>query len=170
MKIIRFAALLSIAMAVPAGCDEPPVPASAPKPVGRLGQIAARGELRVCSTGDYRPFTYYQPGISAWSGIDVDMADDLAHRLGVRRTMVQTSCQKAYLLPLGDTAFQNYVDQWLNLARHDGTYQRITQPWLGDRRLTGQPARFSRAAAMTAYAASSATTQTTSVARATGCS
>jgi cyclohexadienyl dehydratase len=42
-----------------------------------------------------------------------------------------THTQKAYLLPLGDTAFQNYVNRWLNLARHDGTYQRITQPWLG---------------------------------------
>ncbi len=265
MRIIRLAALLAIAMVVLGGCGEPPV-ASAPKPVGRLGEIAARGELRVCSTGDYRPFTYHQPGTSSWSGIDVDMADDLAHRLGVRRAMVQTSwknlvhdftaacdiavggvsitpdraraaffseaylddgktpivrcgnearfqtlaqinrpevrvivnpggtneqfvranlagatvvlhqdnntihreiaaghadlmitdsaeaiwqgrqdatlcavhpdqpfthSQKAYLLPLGDTAFQSYVNRWLNLARHDGTYQRITQPWLG---------------------------------------
>ncbi|MGH3685654.1 MAG: hypothetical protein ACRDRU_10560 [Pseudonocardiaceae bacterium] len=39
--------------------------------------------------------------------------------------------QKAYLLPLGDTVFQHYVNQWLNLARHDGTYARITKPWLG---------------------------------------
>ncbi|WP_394820711.1 transporter substrate-binding domain-containing protein [Pendulispora albinea] len=232
----------------------------------RLQAIAARGELRVCSTGDYRPFTYYEPAASRWSGIDVDMADDLARRLGVRRTMVRTTwkslmsdfttkcdiavggisitperakvafysdaylndgkvpitrcgdaarfgaleqinqpdvrvivnpggtneqfvrahlpkaniivypdnntihgeivagradvmitdgaearwqakqnpalcavrpqqpltfSQKAYLLPLGDTVFQSYVNQWLGGARRDGTYDRIAKPWLG---------------------------------------
>ena len=266
MRIIRRAVLLSIATVVLACCGSPPAPASAPNRGGRLAEIATRGELRVCSTGDYRPFTYYEPGTSTWSGIDVDMADDLARRLGVRRVMVQTSwknlvqdftarcdiavggvsitldrarsaffsqaylddgktpivrcgeearfqtvaqvnrpevrvvvnpggtneqfvratlagatvllhqdnntvhqeiaagradlmitdsaeavwqarqdarlcavhptqpftySQKAYLLPLGDTVFAHYVSQWLNLARHDGTYERITKPWLG---------------------------------------
>lgn len=265
MKIIRLA-LLSVTMVVLAGCASTPAPAFAPNPGGRLAEITARGELRVCSTGDYRPFTYYEPGTSTWSGIDVDMADDLARRLGVRRAMVPTSwknliqdftatcdiavggvsitldrarvaffseaylddgktpivrcgdearfqtvaqinrpevrvivnpggtneqfvrahlpgatvrlhqdnntihheitagradlmitdsveaiwqarrdarlcavhpqrpftfSQKAYLLPLGDTVFLHYVNQWLNLARHDGTYERITKPWLG---------------------------------------
>jgi hypothetical protein len=23
------------------------------------------------------------------------------------------------------------VNQWLNVARHDGPYERITKPWLG---------------------------------------
>lgn len=82
MKIIGLAGLLSIAMVVLAGCSEPPAPASAPKPVDRLGQITARGELRVRSTGDYRPFTYHQPGTSTWSGIDVDRSTHHLQRGG----------------------------------------------------------------------------------------
>lgn len=264
MKIIWFATLLSVITMALVGCSSTPAPA--PNPGGRLGVITARGDLHVCSTGDYRPFTYYEPGTATWSGIDVEMADDLARRLGVRRAMVRTSwkdlvrdftarcdiavggvsitpdraraaffseaylddgktplvrcgdearfqtvaqinrpevrvivnlggtneqfvranlraasvrlhqdnntipqelaagradlmitdsteavwqarqdarlcavhpqqpfthSQKAYLLPLGDTVFQRYVNQWLNVARRDGTYERITKPWLG---------------------------------------
>lgn len=39
--------------------------------------------------------------------------------------------QKAYLLPRGDVAFQQYVDQWLTLAQHDGSYAAAEQPWFG---------------------------------------
>src|SRR6476660_2728000 len=61
------------------------------QPLSRLDTIAEHGEVKVCSTGDYRPFTYLDPATGAWSGIDVDMAGDLAHRLGVRLTLVQTT-------------------------------------------------------------------------------
>lgn len=44
-----------------------------------LDRIAQSGELRVCSTGDYRPLTHLDGG--RWSGIDVDMAGDLAAEL-----------------------------------------------------------------------------------------
>ncbi|WP_329068255.1 transporter substrate-binding domain-containing protein [Amycolatopsis sp. NBC_01480] len=60
---------------------------------GRLGEIVARGELRVCSTGDYRPFTYLGPD-GRWSGIDVDLAADLARRLGTRLALVRTTWAK----------------------------------------------------------------------------
>ncbi|WP_394844190.1 transporter substrate-binding domain-containing protein [Pendulispora brunnea] len=261
-------AFVGVSSVLPAceGNHDAASPPSTGATTGRLQEIANRGELRVCSTGDYRPFTFYEAGTSTWSGIDVDMADDLARRLGVRRTMVHTTwknlvqdftskcdiavggisitlersklaffsdaylddgkvpitrcenesrfhtieqinrpevkvivnpggtneqfvrahlasanvivhpdnntihheiaagradlmitdsaeaqwqakknpelcavnpqkpftfSQKAYLLPLGDTAFQHYVNQWLNLTRHDGTYERIAKPWLG---------------------------------------
>ncbi|MCK2238036.1 MULTISPECIES: transporter substrate-binding domain-containing protein [unclassified Crossiella] len=232
---------------------------------GRLDLVTARGELRVCSTGDYRPFTYRAPD-GSWTGIDLDLARDLATRLGVRLKIVPTTwstllpdfrrhcdiavggisitldrarqaffskpyvrdgktpitrcehkdrfqtldridqpgvravvnpggtneqfaranlkrativlhpdnntifdeivagrvdlmmtdatetrwqakqrpelcavhpeapftfSEKAYLLPLGDVVFQQWVDQWLNLALHDGTWERISKPWLG---------------------------------------
>ncbi|SFP48767.1 cyclohexadienyl dehydratase [Amycolatopsis arida] len=247
--------------------------ASAAAPAGeqgiggsRLDRILHRGEVRVCSTGDYRPFTYRDPATGEWSGIDIDMAGDLATRLGVRLTLVQTTwgtllddlgrrcdlsvggisvtlhratrafysepylrdgktpitrcenadrlatleqidqpgvrvivnpggtneqfvgthlerativrhpdnntifaeiiagradlmitdavearwqakrlpelcavhpdepftfSEKAYLLPRGDTVLQEWVDQWLHLARNDGTYDRFARPWLG---------------------------------------
>lgn len=39
--------------------------------------------------------------------------------------------QKAYLLPLGDEVFREYVDQWLNMAKNDGTYEAAKKPWFG---------------------------------------
>lgn len=231
----------------------------------RLDVVTARGELRVCSTGDYRPFTH-RAADGSWTGIDIDLARDLAARLGVRATIVPTTwkdliadfrrrcdvamggisvtldrarkafyskpyvrdgktpitrcehkdrfqtleqidqpgvravvnpggtneqfaranlkratiivhpdnntifdeivagradlmmtdaietrwqakqrpqlcavhpeapftfSEKAYLLPLGDVVFQQWVDQWLNLALNDGTWARISKPWLG---------------------------------------
>ncbi|WP_426733292.1 transporter substrate-binding domain-containing protein [Glutamicibacter sp. 2E12] len=39
--------------------------------------------------------------------------------------------QKAYLLPLGDDEFQEYVDQWLNMAKNDGTLAAAEKPWFG---------------------------------------
>lgn len=54
-------------------------------------QVVDSGVLRVCSTGDYRPYTYLDPDTEEWSGIDVTMAQDLAEHLGVEVEMVQTS-------------------------------------------------------------------------------
>ncbi|TCP56590.1 cyclohexadienyl dehydratase [Tamaricihabitans halophyticus] len=232
----------------------------------RLDAIKDRGSVQVCSTGDYRPFTYLDPETGEWSGIDLDMAGDMAKRLGVDLEIVETTwsnlmddlgkrcdlavggvsitleraeqaffteailqdgktpitrcenvdkfqtleqidqpgvraivnpggtneefadtnlkqativrhpdnntifeeivagnadlmitdaaetkwqanehpelcsvhpeepftfSEKAYLLPRGDVIFQQWVDQWLNIARNDGTYDRFAEPWLG---------------------------------------
>jgi cyclohexadienyl dehydratase len=57
----------------------------------RLDRIIAAGVLRVGSTGDYRPFSYQDPGSLAFSGIDIEMAAALATALGVRLAIVKTS-------------------------------------------------------------------------------
>ncbi|TDD48437.1 transporter substrate-binding domain-containing protein [Saccharopolyspora elongata] len=254
------AAVVALSTACSATPVEPAKPAAS-----RLDDVVQRGELRVCSTGDYRPFTY-RDAAGAWSGIDIDMAHDLAGRLGIKATIVPTTwktlvadfnaqcdiavggvsitldrakqaffstayvvdgktpitrcenvarfqtlqqidqpgvravvnpggtneqfakqnlkqativehpdnntifqqildgkadlmmtdaaetkwqarqhpelcsvhpdqpftfSEKAYLLPKGDVVFQQYVDQWLNLALRDGTYARIAEPWIG---------------------------------------
>jgi cyclohexadienyl dehydratase len=41
-----------------------------------------------------------------------------------------TFAEKAYALPRGDEPFQEYVDQWLHLATHDGTYRKYADAWL----------------------------------------
>jgi cyclohexadienyl dehydratase len=75
-----------------AGCGHPQQPAAAPAPPDKtLDAIHQRGGLRVCSTGDYRPFTYHDPTTGAWTGIDLDMAADMAHQLGVPMTVVPTT-------------------------------------------------------------------------------
>jgi cyclohexadienyl dehydratase len=38
--------------------------------------------------------------------------------------------EKAYLVPRGDVPFQQYVDQWLHLARSTGEYQAVVDKWL----------------------------------------
>lgn len=38
--------------------------------------------------------------------------------------------EKAYMVPRGDVAFQQYVDQWLHLALSTGEYQAISDKWL----------------------------------------
>ncbi|WP_246858509.1 transporter substrate-binding domain-containing protein [Citricoccus sp. SGAir0253] len=43
-----------------------------------------------------------------------------------------TYAQKGYLLPQGDVVLKYYVDQWLSIARNDGTYEMISRPWFGD--------------------------------------
>ncbi|KQV52213.1 gamma subclass chorismate mutase AroQ [Massilia sp. Root335] len=61
----------------------------APAQAGRLDDIAARGVLRVGSTGDYKPFSYLQPG-GEFIGMDVALAGELAQALGVRLQLVPT--------------------------------------------------------------------------------
>jgi cyclohexadienyl dehydratase len=62
----------------------------ASQPVRDLQQILSGGTVRVCSTGDYRPFTYRDPR-GSWSGLDIDMADHLASRLSVKVDLVPTT-------------------------------------------------------------------------------
>lgn len=51
-------------------------------------------ELRICTTGDYKPLTYRDPATGQYSGIDIDMAGDLASQLGRQPVFVATSWPK----------------------------------------------------------------------------
>jgi cyclohexadienyl dehydratase len=55
-----------------------------------LDRILSAGTVRVCSTGDYRPFSY-RDSQGQWSGLDIDLAGDLAARLGVTLRLVPTT-------------------------------------------------------------------------------
>ena len=54
-----------------------------------LDRIRAAGVLRVGTTGDYTPFSLLQSD-GSYEGADIDMARDLAERLGVRLQFVPT--------------------------------------------------------------------------------
>jgi cyclohexadienyl dehydratase len=58
--------------------------------VSRLDDIIKAGQLRVCTTGDYKPFTY-QNADGAFEGMDIDMANSLAKSLGVQAKFVKTA-------------------------------------------------------------------------------
>ncbi|ABC37068.1 transporter substrate-binding domain-containing protein [Burkholderia thailandensis] len=59
-------------------------------PASRLDDVLARGTLRVCTTGDYKPYTYRRED-GAFEGIDIDMAASLAKSLGVKTAFVKTT-------------------------------------------------------------------------------
>lgn len=62
----------------------------APQP-SRLDLIMAAKKLRVGTTGDYLPFTWWNEEKKAFEGIDIDMARSLAQGLGVELEIVKTS-------------------------------------------------------------------------------
>jgi cyclohexadienyl dehydratase len=76
------AALLAIA---------PPVLAQGPTGGDRLEAVIESGKLRVCTTGDYKPFTFLDPTSGSYEGIDIDLAKSLAAALGVEPEFVATS-------------------------------------------------------------------------------
>ncbi|MFD7369733.1 transporter substrate-binding domain-containing protein [Nocardiopsis alba] len=82
--------LLSVSLL--AGCASPNAePSGEAADESRLDRVLDAGVIRVCTTGDYRPFTYLDPETDEFVGIDVDMARDLADDLGVEVEWVQTS-------------------------------------------------------------------------------
>lgn len=68
-----------------------PAAATAADRVDTLDAVAKAGLLKVCTTGDYKPFTYLDPAKGEYEGIDIDMAKDLAAALGVKVEFVKTS-------------------------------------------------------------------------------
>ncbi len=56
----------------------------------RLARILDTGVLRVGTTGDYAPFSFSQDG-ETYTGVDIDLARDLATGLGVELVLVATS-------------------------------------------------------------------------------
>jgi len=57
-----------------------------------LDEIIQKGFLRVGTTGDFMPFSYQlDPESTNYSGIDIELAKDLANSLGVELKLVKTS-------------------------------------------------------------------------------
>ncbi|GAB2869595.1 transporter substrate-binding domain-containing protein [Paraburkholderia jirisanensis] len=56
----------------------------------RLDEIIARGTLRACTTGDYKPYSYYRAD-GQFEGIDIDMTESLAKSLGVKTQFIKTT-------------------------------------------------------------------------------
>jgi cyclohexadienyl dehydratase len=93
VTVIRVVNMIALAamLVLTAGCGSTTTPSPKVMPAsGGLSEVLQRGTVRVCSTGDYRPFTYRDPA-GTWSGLDIDMANDMAGRLGVRVVLVPTT-------------------------------------------------------------------------------
>jgi cyclohexadienyl dehydratase len=59
----------------------------------RLDDVIKRGALRVCTPGDYKPFSLAKPD-GSFEGIDVDLVQAMAKSLGVEAKFVKTSWPK----------------------------------------------------------------------------
>lgn len=64
---------------------------SAEEPLSRLDTILERGYLRVGTTGDFKPFTYFNPETKMFEGIDIDAAKSMGEALGVEIRWVKTT-------------------------------------------------------------------------------
>ncbi len=88
---IASSALAGALLAGMAGCAQnPAAPQNEAKATSRLDEILARGTLRACTTGDYKPYSYYRPD-GQFEGIDIDMTQSLAKSLGVKAEFVKTT-------------------------------------------------------------------------------
>ncbi|SBS70640.1 Cyclohexadienyl dehydratase (Includes: Prephenate dehydratase; Arogenate dehydratase) [uncultured Mycobacterium sp.] len=62
---------------------------------GSVAPLATAGgdpaALKICTTGDYPPLTYRDPATGQYSGVDIDMATDLAAHLGRPPVFVTTT-------------------------------------------------------------------------------
>lgn len=89
------ACLLAVTAAAPAVSDAPAARGSAtPAARGKasaLDTVPRRGVLRVCTTGDYRPFSHRDPKTGTYSGVDIKMAEDLAKSLDATPRYVATT-------------------------------------------------------------------------------
>lgn len=63
---------------------------SAPLNPSTLDTVQKAGVLRICTPGDYKPFSFEQPG-AAFEGIDVDLMASLTSSLGVKPQWIKTS-------------------------------------------------------------------------------
>ena len=82
-------ALVAANLAAAVRAAEPPA-ARASASSSRLDEILARGELRVGTTGDYKPFSQ-RVADGGFIGLDISLAADLAKTLGVRLQLVPTT-------------------------------------------------------------------------------
>ncbi len=75
-------ALISMLSLSPALAQSPPA--------SRLDEVAKAGTLRVCTPGDYKPFSFLRPD-GSYEGLDIDLVDAAAKALGVKVEMVKTA-------------------------------------------------------------------------------
>ena len=83
--MVRTIVIALVALAIAA-----PVALAQGLPASRLDDIVKAGKLRVCTPGDYKPFSYARPE-GGYEGLDIDLVQAAAKALGVEVEMVKTA-------------------------------------------------------------------------------
>ena len=86
-KITRMAAAC---LSVLAALLAPSLASAQAAAVSSLDAVQQAGVLRICTPGDYKPFSFQKPD-GAFEGIDVDLMASLTKSLGVKSEWVKTS-------------------------------------------------------------------------------
>src|SRR6516162_1877197 len=68
----------------------PVAPASAQTTPSRLDEVTKNGKIRVCTPGDYKPFSLQRPD-GGFEGLDIDLVQSAAKSLGVEVEMIKTA-------------------------------------------------------------------------------
>ncbi len=82
--------LLAVTAAAPASPDAGARP-ERHHPGSLLDAVPRKGVLKVCTTGDYAPFTKLDPADKTYSGVDIEMVRDLAKSLGAKPKFTATT-------------------------------------------------------------------------------
>src|SRR3990172_3143565 len=80
--VLVFVAVLSL---VAAACaeEEEPTPGGAGEETGLLAQVLDAGVIRISTDPAYPPQSFLNPDTNEWEGFDIDVAEEIAKRLGV---------------------------------------------------------------------------------------
>jgi polar amino acid transport system substrate-binding protein len=81
--ILVLAAVFSLVAAACAREEEPAPPAAGEEATGLLAQVLDTGVIRVSTDPAYPPQSYLNPDTNEWEGFDIDVAEEIASRLGV---------------------------------------------------------------------------------------
>ena len=81
----------ALAQTVPSSGQIATDTAASPTTASLLDSVIARRQLRIGLTGDYKPFSIFDPATGSFSGIDVDLTTGLAKALGVEPVFVKTT-------------------------------------------------------------------------------
>ncbi|NYE96369.1 cystine transport system substrate-binding protein [Psychromicrobium silvestre] len=86
-KLLAVGLLLSLGLAV-AGCSS--TPSSDSNTDTSLSDVTSKGELVIATEGTYKPFSYHESGSGSLTGYDVEIAQAIAGKLGVKATFQET--------------------------------------------------------------------------------
>lgn len=110
----------------------------------RLDTIVSQGVIKVGTTGDYKPMSYYNEETKQYEGIEIDLANDLAKSLGVKVEFVKTSWP---------TLLQDTLDGKFDVAMSGitRTYSREQKVFMSDGYITFGKTAILRKEDMTKY-------------------
>ncbi|MBB6404383.1 cystine transport system substrate-binding protein [Arthrobacter sp. AZCC_0090] len=83
------ATLAAVALALSA-CGGGPSPSSTSGGDTSLSAIKSKGEIVIATEGTYRPFSFHENGAGPLTGFDVEIAQAVAGKLGVKATFQET--------------------------------------------------------------------------------